>query len=204
MVDKVKIMKIIAFLISCGFCFATYNNANFNLLEYDVSVPPPIWKNADGSGPGVLIETERDRTYENYEFIPENETWEDYSLKMGLFVVKDYADGAPFISLVEEFADGLENLCSDKILVTVPHVTTNEAIIISACGEMSGDAGDEFDGMGLISIDYYSIRHGDLLSVYSLFIVDPFDAIFISQWPVAPGIFNEALARIKSIRVERR
>ena len=110
-------MRIIAVLLLCSFSFGNYNSEHFDMLGQTISVPPPIWIDNDLNGPDVDIKEYGDNHYYKlYQFIPDNESWDDFSKMLTIAVVKMNPDKTqPFISYVEERVK-----CDASVLTTVP------------------------------------------------------------------------------------
>ena len=193
-------MRIIAMLLLCSLSFGNYNSENFDMLGKTISVPPPIWMDNELNGPDVDFKEYGDERYKLYQFIPDNESWDDFSKMLSIIVAKNDKI-YPFISYVEEISRDYGMRCEAGILTTVPHLVDNEAIIISACGRLSGELDSSVANKGYIAITYFSIREDIRIIVASEFIVEPFSPIFVNDWPISVPTLKEAAARMLAVTV---
>lgn len=189
-------------LLLCSLSFGNYNSENFDMLGKTISVPPPIWMDNELNGPDVDFKEYGDERYKLYQFIPDNESWDDFSKMLSISVVKMNPDKIyPFISYVEEKSRGYRMRCEAGVLTTVPHLVDNEAIIISACGRLSGELDSSVANKGYIAISYFSIREDIRIIVASEFFVEPFSPIFVNDWPISVVTLKEAAARMVAVTV---
>ena len=76
-------------LLLCSLSFGNYNSEHFDMLGKTISVPPPIWMDNELNGPDVdFKEYGDDRHYKLYQFIPDNESWDDFSKMLSIAVAK--------------------------------------------------------------------------------------------------------------------
>ena len=189
-------------LLLSSLCFANYELEGFKGIGVEVNVPPPMWLNADGSGGGVKYNEIKSPGFVLYEFVPDTESWENFTMTYGITVADITGYKGTFKDLVGEYAQTMENICNQSPTMMVPTTSKNAAIFISACGEVRSGVKPVLNNKGDILVVYMERKGDRFITVYSEYVVRPFTSIFVKQWPVGNQEISEAIKRLRAVKIE--